>query len=77
MPQKQTYEEMIAHQERDREARLLEEEARQEADAERIRELTTKVQKLEVFCRENTKGMWNSCRSWGGKMPKEREFGDH
>ncbi|KAL1925270.1 uncharacterized protein VTP21DRAFT_153 [Calcarisporiella thermophila] len=53
--QKEVFEEITKNQEQERRVRIEQETALRTKDAESIQALTTKVQKLENFCRENTK----------------------
>ncbi|CAG8458615.1 118_t:CDS:10 [Ambispora gerdemannii] len=53
--QRHGYEEIIASLETDRQALIEEEKLRRQYDSNKIQELTAKVQRLDLFCRENTK----------------------
>ncbi|CAG8459345.1 50_t:CDS:10 [Ambispora leptoticha] len=53
--QRHGYEEIIASLEMDRQALIEEEKLRRQYDSDKIQELTAKVQRLDLFCRESTK----------------------
>ena len=47
---------MLQTQENDRRVHREEDDLRRRGDAERLAEVTAKCEKLEGFCRENTRG---------------------